>query len=178
MVSQSRSYKTGLRAFNISASGIPNNILDNSQVVFHHPLTKGLSATSSLFYDDDTNQLQFVGGTFSGSFTGDGSGLTGVIGTLPHPLISGDGIASGSGVPFSYDGTEQVQVKVDLATNSGLEFASGLRLASSLAGDGLYYPHASSLNHSTMSIALSPGGTSGLTTASGQLAITSYLSGS
>ena len=66
--------KTGLRAFNISASGIPNNILDNSQVVFHHPLTKGLSATSSLFYDDDTNQLQFVGGTFSGSFTGDGSG--------------------------------------------------------------------------------------------------------
>ena len=72
--------KTGLTAFNISASGTPDEVSTNSQVLFRNPNSTGIEATSSLFFNN--NQLVFSGsetaGTFSGSFAGDGSGLTGV----------------------------------------------------------------------------------------------------
>ena len=74
----------GLTAHNISASGVPNNVKNNSQVLFWDPEYGGLQATSSLTFND--GQLSFPDGVFSGSFTGDGSGLTGVIGTLAYPL--------------------------------------------------------------------------------------------
>lgn len=166
----------GLTAYNISASGTPDNVEDNSQVLFWHPTNGGLQATSSLFYDADTNQLQFEGGTYSGSFTGDGSGLTGVVGTLPFPLTNANGIISSSGLDFSYDGTSAVTVTIDTASNGGLEFdGGGLRLASSLAGAGLYFPSASDDNYSTMSINLAPN--SGLDTGSSGLTINSNIAG-
>lgn len=169
--------KTGLTAFNISASGTPNLVSDNSEIVFRNPTSTGLEATSSLFYDLPTNQIQFPGGTFSGSFTGDGSGLTGVIGTLASPLVSANGVASSTGDVFSYDGTTQVQVTLATASNSGLDFTgNALHLVSTLANDGLYFPGAASNNYSSMSIDLTPT-TSGLTTASGKLAINSNIAG-
>lgn len=166
----------GLTTYNISASGTPNSVQDTSQILFWHPSHGGLQATSSLYYDSSTNQVQFPGGAFSGSFTGDGSGLTGVVGTLPFPLTNANGIISSSGEDFSYDGTGAVTVTINTASNGGLEFdGGGLRLASSLAGGGLYFPSASDNNYSTMSINLAPN--SGLDTGSSGLTINSNIAG-
>lgn len=171
----------GLTAFNISASGTPDLVSNNSEILFRNPTTTGLESTSSLFFNVPSNQIEFVGGTFSGSFTGDGSGLTGVIGTLANPLKNGNGIASSSGTSFSYNGTEQVEVVIHTASNGGLAFgaANGLQVATSLAGHGLEFPHASDSNYSTMSIKLdgTSNGTSGLKTGSNGLALSDNIGG-
>lgn len=173
--------KTGLTAFNISASGTPDSLSDNAEVLFRNPTTTGVEATSSLFYDSSNNQLVFSSsngaGTFSGSFTGDGSGLTGVVGTLAQALVNGDGIASSSyGEAFEWNGTDQVTVTIYTASNSGLTFTGGvMHIANSLPGDGLKWDQSS--NFSSMSVALSPGGISGLDTSSGELSISSSIAG-
>jgi len=174
--------KTGLSAFNISASGTPNAVLNNSQVLFRNADSTGIEATSSLFYNATSDQLVFssstAAGTFSGSFAGDGSGLTGVIGTLENSLVGANGIASSSGAIFSYNGNQPVTITVATASNGGLEFQSGgLRLASTLANQGLYFSGTGTDNFTSMSIALTPGGTSGLTTGSDELAINSSIAG-
>jgi hypothetical protein len=173
--------KTGLTAFNISASGTPDDVLTNSQVLFRNPNSTGIEATSSLFFNS-SDQLEFSSsqgaGVFSGSFTGDGSGLTGVIGTLANSLVGANGIASSSGAIFSYNGNQPVTITVATASNGGLEFQSGgLRLASTLAHQGLYFSGTGTDNFTSMSIALTPGGTSGLTTGSDELAISSSIAG-
>lgn len=156
----------GLTTYNISASGIPDLIQDNSQMLFWDSTTGGIKATSSVFFDTDNNQIEFVGGTFSGSFTGDGSGLTGVVGTLANPLTNAQGIISSSGEDFEYNGTQGVIVQVHTASNGGLDFTNGgLHLVDTLAGSGLYFPSASTNNYSTMSVDLDQN--SGLSTGSG-----------
>lgn len=81
-------------------------------------------------------------GSFTGSFAGDGSGLTGVVGTISNPLTDGNGITD-----FSYDGSSPVSVSVE-ASGSTLEVGTnGVRVAdagitetqlnTSVAGDGL-----------------------------------------
>lgn len=178
--------KAGLSAFNISASGTPDALSTNAEVLFRNPATTGIEATSSLFFNS-SGQLEFssstAAGTFSGSFAGDGSGLTGVQGTLAQALVGANGIgsASAAGVPqvFSYNGTEARTIRILTASNGGLDFSGspgGLRLVPSLAGDGLYFNQAASSNFSSMSIALKPS-TSGLTTASQELAIASTVAG-
>ena len=174
--------KTGFSAFNISASGTPDLVLDNSQVLFRNADSTGIEATSSLFYNATNNQLVFSSstapGTFSGSFAGDGSGLTGVIGTLENSLVGANGIGSSSGEIFSYNGNTEVQITVATASNGGLAFTNnGLHLAPTLAHQGLYFNSGSDSNYSSMSIALTPGGTSGLTTGSDELAISSSIAG-
>lgn len=129
----------GLAATELFISGVADGISNNSQPVFYNVDTTALSRTSSLFYNSSTNTLEFLG-TFSGSFTGDGSGLTGVVGTMEYPLVNGAGIVSASAtdLDFSYDGTTEVQIQVYTASNGGLTFeGGGLRLTESLAGDGL-----------------------------------------
>lgn len=156
----------GLTTYNISASGIPDLIQDNSQMLFWDSTTGGIKATSSVFFDTDNNQIEFVGGAFSGSFTGDGSGLTGVVGTLANPLTNAQGIISSSGEDFEYNGTQGVIVQVHTASNGGLDFTNGgLHLVDTLAGSGLYFPSASTNNYSTMSVDLDQN--SGLSTGSG-----------
>jgi hypothetical protein len=170
----------GLTAFNISASGTPDLVSNNSEILFRNPTTTGLESTSSLFFNTDENTLEFVGGTFSGSFTGDGSGLTGVVGTLAEPLVNGNGIASSSGADFSYDGTLRVDFLVKTASNGGIVYASnGIQVATTLAGHGLEFPHASDSNYSTMSIKLdgTSNGTSGLKTGSNGLALSDNIGG-
>ena len=171
----------GLTAFNISASGTPDLVSNNSEILFRNPTTTGLESTSSLFFDVPNNQVQFVGGTFSGSFTGDGSGLTGVIGSLGQPLKNGNGIVSSSGANFSYNGNEQVTVTIHTASNGGLVFgaSNGIQIATSLAGHGLEFPHAAASNYSTMSIKLdgTSNGTSGLKTGSNGLALSDNIGG-
>jgi hypothetical protein len=53
-------------------------------------------------------------GTFSGTFSGDGSGLTGVVGTVTNALVDGNGI-----VNFSYDGSSTQTVTVDSDATTG-----------------------------------------------------------
>lgn len=57
-----------------------------------------------------------LSGSFSGSFTGDGSGLTGVVATNPNGLTNGEGISA-----FSYNGltaqTVAISGAVDLTNN-------------------------------------------------------------
>lgn len=165
----------GLEVFQLSASGVPDLVSNNSTLLFYNNNSNGLEQTSSLYFNTTNNQLEFVGGTFSGSFTGDGSGLTGVIGTLPNPLTNANGIISSSGANFSYDGTTAVAITVFTASNSGLDFTGGgLHLVSTLTGEGLRFPEAASSNYSTMSIDLAPN--SGLDTGSG-LSINSGIGG-
>lgn len=57
-------------------------------------------------------------GSFTGSFAGDGSGLTGVVATAGNPLSNGEGVA-----PFTYDGstagvTVAVSGAADLTNNA------------------------------------------------------------
>jgi hypothetical protein len=167
----------GLTTYNISASGLPNSIVNNSQVVFWNSDNGGLQATSSLYFED--NNLVFDGGIFSGSFTGDGSGLVGVVGTLPFPLKNGNGIISSSGGNFDWTGSQEVTVQVNLLNAGGLTFeGGGLRLTESLAGAGLYFPSGAN-DYNMLAIDLAPN--SGLSTGSGQasdkLSINSNIAG-
>jgi hypothetical protein len=62
-------------------------------------------------------------GSFSGSFEGDGTGLTGVVATIQNPLTDGAGISD-----FSYDGsTAGILVSVDSGSlaGNGLTTAAG-----------------------------------------------------
>jgi len=84
-----------------------------------------------------------LSGSFSGSFQGDGSNLTGVVASNANALTDGNGI-----VDFSYDGSSSgitVAVQADGSTLSvgagGVKVADGgitaTQLATSVAGDGL-----------------------------------------
>jgi len=162
----------GLAANQLFISGVPDDIPNNSQVLFYEQDSTGLQRTSSLFFED--GNLRF-NGTFSGSFTGNGSGLTGVVGTMDEPLISSRGIGSSSGVFFSYDGTDAVTMSILTASGGGLDFENnGLRLTESLAGDGLYW-HLGSGDYSKISIGIPAN--SGLTTGSDTISIDSNIGG-
>ncbi|MDA9309589.1 hypothetical protein N9Q43_00025 [bacterium] len=86
------------------------------------------SAISAL--NNDANYLQSgdtvaeLTGSFTGSFAGDGSGLTGVVASSANTLNQGGGIQT-----FSYDGSASgVTVKVDSGSlaGNGLEAGAGL----------------------------------------------------
>jgi len=53
----------------------------------------------------DAQDSAVLSGSFSGSFQGDGSGLTGVVATNAESLVDGNGIAD-----FTYDGSQAAQV--------------------------------------------------------------------
>ena len=164
----------GLSTYNITASGLGDDVTNDAQIIFWDSVSNGLLATSSLYFEDGT--LVFDDGIFSGSFTGDGSGLTGVVGTLPYPLTNGNGIVSSSGEDFIWSGSQAVKVQINTASNGGLEFTGGgLHLDSTLPGSGLYYPSASDNNYSTMSVDLAVN--SGLNTSSDGLEVNSNIAG-
>ena len=60
---------------------------------------------------------RFEGGTFSGSFQGDGSSLTGVTAEIANPLVDGAGVAN-----FVYSGSAGQTASLDLAPKGGLTF--------------------------------------------------------
>jgi hypothetical protein len=83
-----------------------------------------------------------LSGSFSGSFEGDGSGLTGVVATNAFALTDGNGI-----VDFSYDGSVGATVTVEADGTTLSVGAGGVKVAdagitatqlnTSVAGDGL-----------------------------------------
>ena len=84
--------------------------------------TTAINGTGNIVATTNATNLDHSG-SFSGSFEGDGSGLTGVIATVSNPLSDGPGIYD-----FSYDGSS---AGVTVSVDSG-----------SLAGDGLDAPTA------------------------------------
>lgn len=91
----------------------------------------------------DAQDGAVLSGSFSGSFQGDGSNLTGVVATVSNALTDGNGI-----VDFSYDGSSAgVTVAVEVSGSTLSVDAGGVKvadagitatqLASSVAGDGL-----------------------------------------
>lgn len=161
-----------LNAYTITASGIPDALTDQSSIIFINE-AGGFETTSSLIYVSSNNAIYFDG-VFSGSFTGDGSGLTGVIGNVEYPLVNSVGIASSSGDAFEWVGDKRVDLAVLTASNGGLEFEDdGLRLASTLAGEGLTW--ATQYNELKVDLSGSSNGDSGLKLTSDGLAISDNL---
>lgn len=73
----------------------------------------------------DTLGAAGLSGSFSGSFQGDGSNLTGVVGSISNALEDGNGIAN-----FSYDGsTSGVTVAVEVSGSSLEVGTGGVRVA-------------------------------------------------
>lgn len=168
----------------VTASNIPQ-VTDNNTVLFAD--SNGVVRTlSSLTYDSTGTELQFNGGTFSGSFSGDGSNLTNVTADLANSLIDGAGI-----VNFSYNGSTGTTASLDLAPDGGLTFYNGstdvgtstgagkdgyeLGLTSSLAGDGLMWE--TEYNELKIQLNGTQNGTSGLATGSTGLSISSNIAG-
>ena len=83
------------------------------------------SAISQL--NNDSNYLiqsqagAILTGSFTGSFVGDGSGLSGVIAEAGFNLVDGNGIAD-----FSYNGSSQVSVAVELSGSTLTVGSSGV----------------------------------------------------
>ena len=101
---------------NISASGVTNAMLEGS-------IANDKLANSSITIGDQTTSLGGTVTAFSGSFTGDGSGLTNVpaSGIVLAELSDGNGIAD-----FTYNGQGTATVAVDLDGSTLKVGASGL----------------------------------------------------
>lgn len=169
-----------LSTYTITASGIPDELTDRSSILFINE-DGGFETTSSLRYISSGNKIAFDG-VFSGSFTGDGSGITGVIGNTAFPLTNGAGIGSSSFDPsnpnFSWNGSEGLTIAVITASDGGIVYnSSGLQLDPDLAGNGLTWSLAD--NYSVMAIDLdgSSNSTSGLKLTTDGLAISDNIGG-
>jgi hypothetical protein len=167
----------------VTASGVAT-AGDNDTVLFRNPSTGVIKTLSTLALDDSAQSLDFTGGTFSGSFSGSGAGLTGVNATIENPLEDGAGITG-----FTFDGTGATTIKLDLKPDGGLTFFDGssdvgpnstttsnrLALTSSLPGDGLEWQ--SQYNKIRIDLDGTSGGTSGLKTGSAGLALSDTIDG-
>ena len=110
----------------VTASGLTN---DNLVIAG----TGGALESSGLTFDGSTFDIgsssitstgasSIISGSFSGSFVGDGSGLTGITATsFNNSLIDGNGI-----VDFSFDGSTQVSVAVELSGSTLTVGSSGV----------------------------------------------------
>jgi hypothetical protein len=151
---------------NVKAAGITNAMLVNDGFMLG-TTDISLGATGST-----VNGLTLTGaiasGSFSGSFQGDGSGLTGVVATSANSLTDGNGIAD-----FTYNGSSPASVAVqvsgstlEVGTNGVRVADSGItatQIATSVAGTGLAGGGGTALsidlNELTLGLGLDVGGT-------------------
>jgi hypothetical protein len=171
----------------VTASNIPQ-VTDNNTVLFAN--NSGVVRTlSSLTYNSATPALEFNGGTFSGSFTGDGSGLTGVTSDLNNPLSDGAGITA-----LSFDGSTGATASLDLSPDGGLTFYDGsgndvgtstgngtddyeLGITSSLPSDGLEWVTAGDYHKMRINLNGASNGASGLKLVDDGLSISDNIAG-
>ena len=169
----------------VTASNIPQ-ATDNNTVLFADSNGR-VRTLAALTYDSAATEIQFEGGTFSGSFQGDGSSLTGVTAEIANPLVDGAGVAN-----FVYSGSAGQTASLDLAPKGGLTFYNSsnvdqgtgigdgtddyeLGITSSLPGDGLEWQE----NYHKIRIDLdgTSNGTSGLKTGSSGLTLSDNIGG-
>ena len=112
----------------ISASGVTNAMLEGSIAnakLVNDSVTLGstevdLGATATSI--EGLTLVDAVGsGSFSGSFQGNGSLLTDVVGTIENALTDGNGIAD-----FTYDGSSTVSIAAEVSGSTLVVGASGL----------------------------------------------------
>ena len=167
-----------LSTFTITASGIPDELTNESSILFINE-DGGFETTSSLRYLSSGNKIAFDG-VFSGSFTGNGSGITGVIGNTAFPLTNGAGIGSSSfdssNPNFSWNGSEALTIAVITASDGGIVYnSSGLQLDPDLSGQGLEWE--TQYNKLKIQLNGSSNGTSGLKLTTDGLAISDNIAG-
>lgn len=170
----------------VTASVIPQ-ATDNNTILFAD--SNGVVRTlSNLTYNSSQTTVEFDGGTFSGSFSGDGSGLTNITANLTNALIDGAGIND-----FSFDGSSGTTASLDLHPSGGLSFYDGntdsgtttgtgtdsfkLGLSSSLAGDGLEFPTVNDYSQMAIKLYGTSDGTSGLHLSSNGIRVSNQIGG-
>ena len=127
-------------ALRVKAGGVTNTMLVNSGSIIGSTLVSlGATVTSIAGLTLTTANAS---GSFSGSFQGNGSGLTGVVATSANSLTDGNGI-----VDFTYNGSAPASVAVqvsgstlEVGTNGVRVANSGItatQIATSVAGTGL-----------------------------------------
>ncbi len=171
-------------------ANVTNGQLSNSSVTLGST-SVALGATASSIAGLTLTGVS-ASGSFSGSFVGDGSGLTGLPdGTTPNALSQGNGIAT-----FSFDGSaaQTVAVSADGSTLSvgagGVKVADAgiteTQLATSIAGAGLaggagtalsVNVDDSSIEIATDTLRVKAGGISGAMIAAGAVTTSSMASG-
>lgn len=99
-----------------SLAGLSGSLLTDGKLLFAQGAEGAITSAADVTLNADGHIEATFSGSASGSFEGDGSGLTGVVGTIENSLDNGNGIAS-----FSYDGgTAGIEVAVQpLAALSG-----------------------------------------------------------
>ncbi len=170
----------------VTASSIPQ-ATDNNTILFADSNGK-VRTLSALTYNSSNDSIEFAGGTFSGSFDGDGSNLNNVTANLGSSLIDGAGVKG-----FSFNGSAGATASLDLYTHGGLVFYDNttdsgndtgdgththtLGLSASLAGNGLEFQGSN--NYSKLKIELdgTSDGTSGLGLSSNGLRLSDNLAG-
>ena len=112
----------------ISASGVTNAMLEGS--IANAKLVNDSVTLGSTEVDLGTTATSIEGltlvdavgsGSFSGSFQGNGSLLTDVVGTIENALTDGNGIAD-----FTYDGSTTVSIAAEVSGSTLVVGASGL----------------------------------------------------
>jgi hypothetical protein len=170
----------------VTASNVPA-ATDNNTVLFVDS-TGRVRTLSNLTFDSSQTTLVFDGGTFSGSFSGDGSGLTGVTAELGNNLVDGAGV-----VDFSFDGSTGITASLDLHTKGGLAFYDGntdsgtstgtgtdgfkLGLTSSLDGEGLTFPNSNDYSVLAIQLEGDSNGSSGLKLGAAGLSVSDNIAG-
>ena len=99
-----------------SLAGLSGSLLTDGKLLFAQGAEGAITSAADVTLNSGGHIEATFSGSASGSFEGDGSGLTGVVGTIENTLDNGNGIAS-----FSYDGgTADVEVAVQpLAARNG-----------------------------------------------------------
>jgi hypothetical protein len=88
----------------LTTSGANNFLVGNGAASL---TTVGSNGTGTVVRTDQATGL-FATGSFTGSFIGDGSALTGVVGTISNALTDGNGITD-----FTYDGSSAISISVE-----------------------------------------------------------------
>ena len=112
----------------ISASGVTNAMLQGSIAnakLVNDSVTLGSTEVDLGATATSVAGLTLTGavgsGSFSGSFQGDGSLLTDVVGTIENALTDGNGIAD-----FTYDGSSAISIAAEVSGSTLVVGASGL----------------------------------------------------
>ena len=108
----------GIQVVEANLRGIPNVSLTNSaSIIGTTQVDLGATVTTLA-------GVTLTGAEVTGSFSGDGSDLTGVVATLGNSLTDGNGIAD-----FTFDGSGAASVAVDLDGSTLAVGANGVKVA-------------------------------------------------
>jgi len=107
-----------------SLAGISGSVLTDNALVFSKGAAGALTSVSGVSVTTDGHLDGIFSGSASGSFEGDGSGLTGVVATIENDLTDGNGIAD-----FTFDGSAAISIAVEADGSTLSVGASGVKVS-------------------------------------------------